>query len=96
MVETKTIELNNKQAEGILINTGNVNAILIKAEKGCLACAYFDINIANKVGDAMAIVTGVKTFDDCLNAKVIKASDKAKELGVKEDMTGKEALLLMS
>jgi len=43
-----------------------------------------------------AIVTGVKTPDDMLSAKVIAASNAAAKLGIKEGMTGKEALLFMS
>ena len=69
--------------------------MIIKAKKGFLGCGYFDVNTANKVGDAAAIVTGVKTFDEMLNANVIKVSEKAKELGIKEGMKGKDALKLM-
>ncbi|MBU4406602.1 MAG: YunC family protein, partial [Candidatus Altiarchaeota archaeon] len=40
--------------------------------------------------------TGVKTFDDVLNAQITKVSSKAREFGVTEGMTGKEALNLLS
>jgi len=96
MIKLGKIKINNKEAEGVSVNTGNTFVLIIKAEKGFLGCGYFDINVANKVGDIAAIVTGVKTFDDMLNAKVVKVSEKAKEIGVKEGMKGKEALLLLS
>ena len=96
MISTKKIPVDGKAAEGVSISTGNVNILLIKTNNGLLGCGYFDINVANKFDDAMAIVTGVKTFDDMLKAKVVKASKKAKEMGVKEGMLGDVALAIMS
>jgi len=52
--------------------------------------------VANKVNDVCAIVTGVKTPNDMLDAKVVAVSTAAAQLGIKEGITGKEALLLMS
>ena len=78
------------------IPTNNTFILIIGAENGFLGCGYLNVEVANKVGDICAIVTGVKTPDDMLSAKVIAASDAAKELGIKEGMTGKEALLIMS
>lgn len=95
MIKLEKIKINNKEAEGVSVNTENTFILFIKAKKGFLACGYFDINVANKVGDIAAIVTGVKTFDDMLNAKVVKVSDKAKEIGIKEGTTGRAALKLM-
>jgi len=37
-------------------------------------------------------VTGVKSFDDVLNAKVANISDEARKLGIAEGMTAREAL----
>ena len=95
MIKPEKIKINGKEAEGVSINTENTFVLIIKAKKGFLGCGYFDVNTANKVGDAAAIVTGVKTFDEMLNANVIKVSEKAKELGIKEGMKGKDALRLM-
>ena len=78
------------------IPTTNTNILIIGAEKGFLGCGYLKVEIANKVNDVCAIVTGVKTPDDMLAAKVIAVSDAAAELGVKEGMSGKEALVLMA
>ena len=48
---------------------------------------------ANKVGDAAVIVSGVKNFEDMLNAKVKAVSDAAATLGIDTTMTGRDALL---
>jgi len=78
------------------IPTTNTNVLIIGAENGFLGCGYLNIEVANKVGDICAIVTGVKTPDDMLEAKVVAVSEAAEKLGIKEGMTGKEALVLMS
>ena len=78
------------------IPTTNTNVLIIGAEKGFLGCGYLNVEVANKVNDVCAIVTGVKTPDDMLEAKVVAVSNAAVELGVKEGMSGKEALVLMS
>ena len=78
------------------IPTTNTNVLIIGAEKGFLACGYLNVEVANKVNDVCAIVTGVKTPDDMLEAKVVAVSNAASKLGVKEGMSGKEALVLMS
>ena len=43
-----------------------------------------------------AIVTGVKTPEDMLEAHVVDMSENAAEMGVKKGMIGTEALILMS
>ncbi|MEN8116795.1 MAG: DUF1805 domain-containing protein [Bacteroidota bacterium] len=78
------------------IPTNNTFVLVITAENGFLGCGYLNIEVANKVDDVCAIVTGVKTPDEMLSASVIAVSNTAAELGIKKGMTGREALLLMS
>ncbi len=71
----------------------NYPLLVIKGSKGFLACAYVNPSICSeKTQDACGIVTGVKTFEDMLSAKLIALSAPAKALGLSEGMTGKEAL----
>jgi uncharacterized protein YunC (DUF1805 family) len=69
--------------------------LIIKGSKGFLACAYVDVEICNKTGESCAIVSGVKSHDDMLGATVRFVSDAAQELGVKEGMSGKDAIELL-
>jgi len=78
------------------INFGNAPILLIKAKEGFVGCSYLSVETANKIGDAIAIVSGVSSFEDVLNAKVIKASRKAVELGIKPGISGKEALKILN
>lgn len=79
-------------AIGIKIMLENADLIIIKAKKGYIMCGYLNIEAAEKSGDAACMVKGVKSFEDVLNAKILKATEKAKKLGITEGINGKEAL----
>jgi len=65
---------------------------LILAEKGFVMCGFLNIEAAEKLRVAAAMVSGVKTFEDVLNAQVKAATPKAKDSGVETGMKGSEAL----
>jgi len=89
------IELENGSALGLKMDMEHAPLIVIRAKKGFVMCGYLNIDVANKLGDAAIRVTGVKTFDDVLNAKAIDVSEAAKKLGITVGMTAKEALMKM-
>lgn len=90
------MEIKGKEFTAHSIPTNNTFILVITAENGFLGCGYLNVEVADKVGDVCAIVTGVKTPDDMLSAGVIAVSKAAAQLGIKKGMTGKEALFLMS
>jgi uncharacterized protein YunC (DUF1805 family) len=51
---------------------------------------------AEKLNVAAAVVSGVKTFEDVLNAQVKTITSKAKDFGVEISMKGSDALRRMS
>ncbi len=81
--------------EGARMATENAVILVIKAACGFLGCGYFNIDVADKLSEHVALVTGVKTFDEMLDAKVFAVSSAAVELGVSEGMSGRDALLKM-
>lgn len=89
------IQIDGMTFEGEHLKTARANILLIKAKDGFLGCAYFDLGPAERLGEPVAIVTGVKTLEQMLDAKVIRASSAARSLGVKDGMSGREALLLI-
>lgn len=89
------IVIDGCEFEGYKIATQNGNFLIIKGPAGFLGCGYVNIEAANRLGDRVAIVTGVKTFESMFSAQVIKVSHKAAEAGIMEGMTGQEALLKM-
>lgn len=90
-----TLNLEGTTFESVHVPTEGTNILLVKAAGGFVGCGYFDVNVANRVGDAVAIVTGVKTLDDLLAAPIVRLSDRAREAGVTEGMSGRDALLLL-
>jgi uncharacterized protein YunC (DUF1805 family) len=94
-IETKNIKIYDKDAVGVKVDLEGAPLLLIIAPKGYVMCGYLNIETAEKFGQAAAIVTGVKSFDDILGAKVVGLTTKAKELGIKEGMAGRDALKRM-
>jgi uncharacterized protein YunC (DUF1805 family) len=90
------IIIDGKDFEAWRIPTESATILLIKATHGFLACGYFDVGTANKLQEHVGIVTGVKTFDDMLEAKIVRCSDVAETVGVRIGMTGRDALLRLS
>ncbi|MEM1540272.1 MAG: DUF1805 domain-containing protein, partial [Candidatus Bathyarchaeia archaeon] len=56
--------------------------LLVVAEKGFVMCGFLNVEAAERLGVAAAVVSGVKTFEDVLNAEIKAATTKAKGLGV--------------
>lgn len=74
---------------------GNLPMIVVKAKHGYVACSYVDKETAEKVGDIAAFVSGVKSIDDLMKAKIRETTTWAEDLGIREGMSVKKALELM-
>ena len=92
----ETIILDGNRFDGYAIPSGNTFILVIKAKNGLLGCGYISLETAERVGDAVAIVSGVKNCDDMLNAQVKSVSSAAAKLGVEPGMSGRDALLKMN
>ena len=92
---TDRIEIDGIAFSGSTIEMLQGKLLLIQGKNGMLGCGYFNIAVADKLGSAMATVSGVGCYDDMLKATVNGVSVRAAEAGVKPGMTGKEALLIM-
>lgn len=66
--------------------------LILQNSKGFLACAYINVETANKTGEACAIVSGVNNYDEMKKAKIIAVSNAASALGVKIGDSGESAL----
>ena len=95
MVETDIIETKNGAAMGIAISMPKTKLLIIRAEKGYMACGYFDIKTIEALEDAAVIVKNVNSFSKMLKGKIEYVSKKAKKLGIKKQMTPMQALELM-
>ncbi|MBW1997379.1 MAG: DUF1805 domain-containing protein [Deltaproteobacteria bacterium] len=66
--------------------------LIIKGERGFLGCGYINVDACNRTGEACAVVTGVKTHEDMLDADIKAVSVEAERLGVRVGMKGRDAL----
>jgi len=66
--------------------------VMIIGRLGFVCCGFLNIEVAEKLNVAAAMVSGVKNFDDVLNSEVKAVTLKAQALGVKTGMKGKDAL----
>jgi uncharacterized protein YunC (DUF1805 family) len=94
-MQTKHVDLERGTAVGIIVDMPNFPLVIVRAKKGYAMCGYLNMAAANKMGDVAGKVSSVRTVEDVLVAKIVEVSDKARELGAKEGMTGREFLNLM-
>lgn len=93
MINVNTIKVDGKPCLGLKVDLPESPPLLLMvAEKGFVMCGFLNIEAAEKLGVAAAMVSGVKTFEDVLNAQVKAATTKAKNSGVETGMKGSEAL----
>lgn len=90
-----SIQLDGNQLDAITFATQNTKILVIRAAHGLLGCGYVSVDTAAKVGDALAVVSGVANYEDMLHASVKAVSPAAEALGVRPGMTGRDALLKM-
>ena len=93
MFEIDKFEFDGKMFQGMKSTIpGGPNLLLIKGEKGFVMCGYLSGEVAERVGLAAVIVSGVSSFDDVLNAEVKFATSAAKALGVEEGKVVKDVI----
>lgn len=90
-----TVKIDSQSFRADTIPTPHATLLVIQGSKGMLGCGYLSLETAEKMKDALAIVTGVSSYEDMLKASVKKVSIEAVKLGVQPGMTGEEALLKM-
>jgi uncharacterized protein YunC (DUF1805 family) len=90
------MKIDGKTCSGVKVDLPESPPLLmIVAEKGFVMCGFLNIEAAEKLGVAAAVISGVKTFDDMLNGQVKAVTSKAKTLGVEVGMKGVETLKRM-
>lgn len=93
MINVASVKVGDKTCLGVKVELpDSPPLLLIIAEKGFVMCGFLNIEAAERLEVAAAMVSGVKTFEDVLNAEVKAATSKAKSLGVTLGMRGSDAL----
>jgi len=91
MVTTEIVRVDGLALHGVRIDLPVAPVLALVGTKGFLGCGYFKTDVAEKLGHALAVVSGVKTFEDMLAAEVRSVSAPAAALGIEPGMRGAEA-----
>ena len=97
MINISSVKVDGKVFSGVKVDLPeSPPLVLIVGEKGFVMCGFLNAEAAEKLNVAAAVVSGVKSFEDVLNAQVKTVTSKAKSLGVEAGIKGSEALKHMS
>jgi len=96
MISITSLKVDDKACLGVKVELpDSPPLLLVIAEKGFVMCGFLNVDAAEKLGVAAAVVSGVRSFEDVLNAQVKATTSKAKNLSVDVGMKGAEALKRM-
>lgn len=99
MVQIEMLNVNGQAVQGVRINApggeGHPNMLVIQCRNGYVMCGYLNMETADAVEDAAAVVGG-SCFEETLANPVKAVSKKAAELGVAVGMTGAEAAAILN
>jgi uncharacterized protein YunC (DUF1805 family) len=94
---SRPIQFQNGSAIGISNRWHQGQYCVLLTKAGLVGCGIYDIKTAAEFGQAIAIARGTPQNplvepEDLFNAKIVEATPKARELGVRIGMTGREAV----
>jgi len=93
MFEVSKVEVNKESFLGLRAELPNSPPLLlIVGNRGFVMCGYLNMESAERLGTVAAMVSGVKTIDDVLNAQVRAVTSKARELGIEPGVVVKNIL----
>ena len=93
MISVMSVKVYDKTCLGLRVELpDSPPLLLVVAERGFVMCGFLNVDVAEKIGVAAAVVSGVKSFEDVLDANVKAATSKAEVLGVNVGMKGIDAL----
>jgi uncharacterized protein YunC (DUF1805 family) len=96
MISVTSLKVDGKGCLGLRVDLADSPPLLLViAEKGFVMCGFLNIEVAERLGVAAVMVSGVKNFEDVLAAQVKAVTSKASGLGVEVGMKGAEALKRM-
>ena len=93
MIDVTPLKIEDKTALGLRVDLpDSPPLVLIIGRTGFVGCGFINIEAAQRLNVSAATVSGVKSFDDVLNADIKAATSKASAQGVKVGMKGKDAV----
>jgi len=83
MIMVENLDIDGDSFQGIKVELkGLPPLVLIEGGKGFVMCGYLNIDAAESLGATAAVVSGVSSWEDVLNAQIKTATTKAAALGL--------------
>ena len=96
MINMTPLKIDEKVVVGLRVDLpDSPPLLLIVGRIGFVMCGFLNMDAAEKVKVAAAMVSGVKTFDDVLEAEIKAVTSKAQMKGIKVGMKGEDAVKLL-
>lgn len=96
MINVTPLKINDKVAVGLKVELPDSPPLLmIIGQTGFVMCGFLNMDAAEKLNVAAAMVSGVRNFDDVLGAEIKAATSKAQIKGIRIGMKGREAVKLL-
>jgi len=96
MIEVGRVRVDGYTASGLKVDLPESPPLVtIIGDKGFVMCGFLNVDAAEKLGVTAVMVSGVKNFEDILEAEVKAVTSQAALRGIKPGMTGLEALKLL-
>jgi uncharacterized protein YunC (DUF1805 family) len=96
MIEINQLKIDSKTAVGLKVDLpDSPPLLLVMGETGFVMCGFLNMNAAEKLNVSAAAVSGVKSFEDVLEARVKAVTSEARKKGIEAGMKGKDAIELL-
>ena len=100
MVQLTPLHLEGRTAVGITVDLPRTRLVMAATEAGYLMCGALDVGLLNtQLADRRIVAgraLGVRTLEELLAAPLQAVTDAARQLGLHEGMSGREALQLLA
>ncbi|MGP6206511.1 YunC family protein [Cuniculiplasma sp. SKW3] len=94
MIEEKTLN-KERDVHYIKIEMYRAPLIIIRGKRGYVMCGYLNIETAEKLGDAGALVRGVKDLQTMMNATIEETTTAAESIGLHKGKKVEEVIDLL-
>jgi len=96
MIHMAPLKIDDKTATGLKVNLpDSPPLVMIIGEIGFIMCGFLNMEAAEKLNVVAATVSGVKSFDDVLEADVKAVTSRAERKGIRVGMKGRDAVKLL-
>lgn len=96
MIRVGQLKVDGKTALGLKVDLPDSPPLVaVIGEKGFVMCGFLNVDVAERLGVTAAMVSGVKTFDDMLDAEIRAVTSEAEMKGIRQGMKGREAVKLL-